>query len=215
MEKLLEHINVKNTRISAVDGKVLDPNQYDHAKLSNGEIACCLSHIKAISYLSKLDGDYFLIMEDDVSLANSLLFDKTLDDIIDDCLKTVANFDILMIQKTYNKELKNTYTKWTHESEIYSTASYIISRDAVKKFISNTASMNDDLRLNYLRRPLEVADEYIYKYLETYVYKYNYVNTLDETSLIHNDHLSSHKKSSEVQLAIICQDMIQIDKTRE
>ena len=42
----------------------------------------------------------------------------------------------------------------------------------------------------------DVADIFLYKNLNTYVYKYNFISTKDEESSIHEGHLDYHKKSN-------------------
>jgi GR25 family glycosyltransferase involved in LPS biosynthesis len=201
MENIFSKINIPNTRISAIDGKNYNLTESTNLfhKMNNCEIATTLSHIKAISFLQKLDGNYFCICEDDIALDNIKYFTNDLNDII---LKA-PNFDILLITKIYNTKLEELYTKWI--SGIYSTACYIISKKGIDNFINHSSYNKDNNNFNIMH-PISVADHYIYNYVNTYVYKYNFINTLDATSLIHPEYLSVFKSSSFFQLYNIIND---------
>jgi GR25 family glycosyltransferase involved in LPS biosynthesis len=212
MEKILSTINIKNTRINAIDGKNNDVSNIVKNlkyKLSNYEIACTLSHIKAINYLKDLKGDYFMISEDDISFDNLSLINESLETIIKNCPK----FDILMIHKIYNKSLEEKYTNWIDEKNksldysntIWSTASYIISRNGINKIIKNAKYINDK-EFIFNTDYLEIADKYLYTLCDTYVYKYNFISTLNKDSDIHIDHLDVHIKSTRFQLNVIIED---------
>jgi len=201
MENIFSKINIPNTRISAIDGKNYNLTESTNLfhKMNNYEIATTLSHIKAISSLQNLDGNYFCICEDDIALDNIKYFTNDLNDII----SKAPNFDILLITKIYNTKLKELYTKWV--PGIYSTACYIISKKGIDNFINHSSYNKDNNNFNIMY-PMSVADHYIYNYVNTYVYKYNFINTLDTTSLIHPEYLSIHKISSFFQLYNIIND---------
>ena len=99
MELLLSNINVKNIRICGIDGKErqnlkeLVNIPFEDENLTNYEVACTLSHVKAISIIEYLEGDYFMICEDDISIENLHYFDINLFDII----KNAPYFEILMV----------------------------------------------------------------------------------------------------------------------
>ena len=203
MEKLFSKITIPITRISAFDGK-----KYDFAKsinlfhdMNNYEIATTLSHIKAISSLQNLEGNYFCICEDDIAFDNIKYFNNDLNDII----SQAPIFDILLITKNCHYNFEELYTKW--RPTIYSTAFYIISKKGLENFL-NHSSYNSDKNTFNTTYPMSCADHYIYNYVNTYVYKYNFINTLDNTSLIHPDHTPEQKKSSFFQLYNIINDKI-------
>jgi GR25 family glycosyltransferase involved in LPS biosynthesis len=213
MTELLNNIMIPNTRIDAFDGREIDlhakmPN-LDNSHLSPAELATLFSHIKAISACQLLTGDYFLICEDDIALGNLFLFNNDLKDIIVNSPK----FDILQIQKiVYCKHLDNIYSKLsdlvTSDSEFVSgTAAYIISRDGVKNFVNNVAGFVEN-KLQIINKKLNVADYYVYRYVETYVYKYNFISTLDKDSEIHPDHLPIHRTSSMFEIDRIMNDVM-------
>ena len=201
MENIFSKINIPNIRISAIDGKNYNLTESTNLfhKMNNYEIATTLSHIKAISSLQNLDGNYFCICEDDIAFDNIKYFTNDLNDII----SKAPNFDILLITKIYNIKLEELYTKWV--PGIYSTACYIISKKGLYNFISHSSYNKDNNNFNIMH-PISVADHYIYNYVDTYVYKYNFINTIDITSLIHPEYLSIHKRSSFFQLYNIIND---------
>jgi GR25 family glycosyltransferase involved in LPS biosynthesis len=214
MINLLKDINIPNYRISAIDGKAYDDIKSIYGdislqkKLSNSEIACTLSHIKAINYLKDIPGDYFIICEDDINFSNIVLFDKDLETIIKECPK----FDILLLNKTFKNPIKEIYAKWSDYfikepfDHIGSTVCYVISRSGINKIIKNAKYIdNNNFKLNKDHK-LHVSDIYIYENLDTYVYKYDYISTLLEESTIHDNHLDYHKNSDSYQFSIILKD---------
>ncbi len=73
--KMLEQFNkynLKNTRVSAVDGNNIDLEEYNvkyniNAKMNKYEVACALSHINTIKMSYDQGLEYALILEDDVN----------------------------------------------------------------------------------------------------------------------------------------------------
>jgi hypothetical protein len=154
-----------------------------------------------------------MICEDDISFDNIILFEYDLKTIILECPK----FDILLLNKTYIKPINEKYSKWIDyyfKNPIYpigSTVCYIISRSGINKIIEKAKYIDDNnfiLNKNY---NFDVSDIYIYKNLETYAYKYNYITTLLEESTIHGDHIESHKKNDNFQLGVILKDFYNYD----
>lgn len=194
----------QSIRISGIDGKIEPVLSYIPTKttLSPLNIACTLSHIKAISYLSTLDGQYFMICEDDITLKNLKLMKNDLATIIKNA---PANFDILKIHKTYYKPLDDLYTylpRW-----IPSAVCYIITKSAVRKFMSTVARYQDG-KFTFIKKKLAIAEEYIYPSMNTCIYKYNVVSCLNKTSTIHPSDLPGHRETSDVQLSFIIHDLI-------
>jgi GR25 family glycosyltransferase involved in LPS biosynthesis len=204
MEKQFENIKIPITRISAIDGKIEDYSSFNYLErpMTNYEIAVTLSHIKAYSYLSSVEGNYFFVLEDDVKLDNLKFFKSNLNKIISEA----PTFDILLIQKIYTKPLKNLYTKWN--PDIYSTAAYIITKEGCNKLI-NTAAKYEESNNNFaIMSRLSIADYFLYYKLNTWVYKYNFISTLDEESIIHPEHINIHINSSNYQYNTIINDLV-------
>lgn len=208
MEKILEKINVNNTRIKAVDGLTEDMDQYTNLDtnlkrlLTKYEKACALSHIKAYSYLKNIPGEYFLILEDDMNLNNLKYFNNDLKSII----LNAPNFDILLLSHTHNYILHNLYSNYK-DIPISSAGAYIISRQGLNKLFEVAEYDITNNKFN-LYKPLHESDTYLYKYVETYIYKYNFMSTDDETSTIHPSHLNYHKYSSLINLEQIFNELI-------
>lgn len=219
MINLLKDIKIPNFRISAIDGKAYEDINSIYGnipmgrELSKSEIACTLSHIKAINYLKNIPGEYFMVCEDDISFNNIVLFENNLKTIISECPK----FDILMLNKTFLKPVNEKYAKWNNYyflnplDFIGSAVAYIISRSGINKIIENATYINDN---NFKLNPnhnIDVADLYIYKNVNTYAFKYNYITTLLEESTIHDEHLNTHKNNDNYQFGIILKDLYNYD----
>ena len=179
--------------------------------MSKSEIGCTLSHIKAINYLKNIEGEYFLICEDDITLVNINLIPKTLEEIIINAPK----FDILLIHKIYCRHLSKIYTNWNKEYNksnsnnnyaISSTAGYVISRSGINKICNDICSYDSITNKFTFYKQISVADIFLYNYTNTWVYKYNFISTRDEDSIIHGSHIEYHKKSSKIQLDVINND---------
>ena len=212
MENILNNIDIPNTRINAIDGNILDINNLSNVnfkrELTKYEIATTLSHIKSINYLKNLDGNYFMICEDDISFDNLAFFKKSLKDIINKAPK----FDILMLYKTYLYEIDETYDSWKKyydkglDYTVFGASCYIISKNGVNKFCENVEYITDSNFLFKKNLDFEVSDIYLYNNLETYIYKYNFISIYDTESLIHNEHLNYVKKCVDNQYNIIVKD---------
>ena len=197
MEELLTNVSITNNRINAIDGKKEDVSKYQKKFLTNSEIGCTLSHIKAINSLKDSSGEYFMICEDDISFDNLKYFNESLKDIINNS----PPFDILNIchNNSIEKEL-NLYNEHLNNI-IYGASCYIITRKGINKFINEVGKYQNGIFELY--KPIEMADIFIYKYLKTIVYKYNFVETQFNNSTIHSDHLYSHKKNYYYQIGNI------------
>jgi hypothetical protein len=211
MNEILAHINIKNYKIIGLDAdnnELLDmfTNVNYERKLNNYEIANTLSHIKAINYLENIKGDYFLICEDNISFNNIILIDKDLKTIISECPK----FDILILNKTYLANINNIYVKWDNyykplkNDYIGSSAAYIISREGINKLIKFAKYADSYFKLDK-KNNLDASDIYIYKYLDTYVYKYNLITTKNISTITKTDKPFDDKNNL-FQLNIILKD---------
>jgi GR25 family glycosyltransferase involved in LPS biosynthesis len=216
MDKIFNEINIKNTRIQAIDGKnenmrekigniKIKITDWSNNDMNNYEIACTLSHIKSINALKTMEGNYFMICEDDISFDNINLIRSNIKEIIENA----PQFDILMLTKIYTNNLEHLYTDWNneylksknHTHEIYSAACYIITRSGINKICSMVEYTNDKFKFNI--NYINVADIFLYQKVNTYVYKYNFINTIDRDSNIHSDHLNNQRTSTKFQLDVI------------
>jgi GR25 family glycosyltransferase involved in LPS biosynthesis len=197
MEELLRNFNIKNERIPAVDGKNMkqeDFNKYiinqQTKKCSNYEYACLLSHLKTILKFSQSNYNYALICEDDISLDFAKYWDKPISQIVKESPK---NWDIIMLFSTFYTDVNNDFTLKTINVPIYGSGAYLISKKAALKIINKIYKNNKFILLPNL--PC-VADDYIYSFVNTYIYKYPYfVSKINNDSTIHPKNLENHKKS--------------------
>lgn len=185
MENIFSSIQCNNTRISAVDGSKMDLSNIsmNTGSMTNTEIACLLSHLNALNILRNTPGEYFMVCEDDISLINCQLMDITTRDII----FNAPEFDVLLLYKSSIDMFTEQYTPWNND--IWGAVAYIITRKGICKLLD----------MDYTTITLDVSDKFIYKHLNTWVYKYNYIATLDEDSSIHPGHLDFHRHAAIVQ----------------
>jgi GR25 family glycosyltransferase involved in LPS biosynthesis len=207
-ENILKNIQIPNERISAVDGlKLILPKLTYERNISTFELACLLSHIKAITSLKNVEGNYFLICEDDFILNNTIFFSKDLKEIIQNC----PTFDILSIQSTFNKELHSEYNKWSDYyienplSFIGCTGSYIISKSGIDKILTNNNFTDDtNYKLGY---PINAADIYLYKYVDTFVYKYNFISSFNTDSIFNKKFIRQYQKFNLIRINKMIEDI--------
>jgi hypothetical protein len=155
--------------------------------------------------IENLEGNYFMVCEDDINLDNLELFNNDLNDIIKNC----PNFDVLMISKTYHNDLNELYTDWNKTYNIgqgYHIASavcYIVSKKGSSKII-NRMKYNDDSNFIFNQNELfNSSDKFIYRNIDTYVYKYNFITYNGNDSTIHEDHLEHHNKMKDRETKLI------------
>jgi DNA-binding ferritin-like protein (Dps family) len=170
--------------------------------MNNNEIATTISHIKAITFLSEIIGNYFMVCEDDIELRNINFIKDNLENIISKCPK----FDILMLHKIYIDILSEDYTNWNNhinklgeDYQIAAASCYIISKSGINKItnISNYKDINNFIfKKSYI---FDVADMFLFKNTNTFVYKYNYISISGIDSNIHNSHIEHHNKCEEIQ----------------
>jgi GR25 family glycosyltransferase involved in LPS biosynthesis len=202
MNSLLYHVNVPNTRIEAVDGKNPEnvrlhlpiQRSFGHHHMSDYEIACVYSHLKSIHSLQYKEGDYFMVCEDDICFEHLYLFEKDLNTII----REAPSFDILLLHHLLENNLTDMYTNWNHFYQttnrcIASTACYIITKEAVQRFCSLFTYEHNTFIFHNPETKMSVADEFLYQNNNTWVYKYNFIRTKYNDSMIHGDHVDFHR----------------------
>ena len=207
MENIFKNINITNYRIQAVDGKNNDikfllKNINLARNMNNYELATTLSHIKAITFLSELDGNYFMVCEDDIEIRNINFIKDNLEDIINKC----PEFDILLLHKIYIDILNEDYTNWNYhinrlgeDYQIAGASCYIISKAGINKII-NISKFTDINNFSFNKSYIfDVSDMFLFKNTNTYVYKYNYISISGIESYIHEEHIIHHNNCEEVQ----------------
>jgi len=216
MKGILSKLNIQNTRIDAIDGKKFDTTEYKkyNLHLTNAEVGCTLSHVKTNNIAKKMfdnpefKSDYIMVCEDDISFEGTILAMKNLEEII----KEAPEFDILQIHKMFFHEIPNLYSKWSELSKpgdcVIGTSCYIISRKGANHFVNNVATYEEPNKFKLIKTNFHVADFYTYTNTNTIVYKYNFLNTLNNDSCIHPDHLDYQSKATLFQLLEIFKNLL-------
>jgi len=190
---------IMNKRISAIDGK--NPDNIEkllitqNKKETNFEYGCLLSHLESIRQFNDSYYNIALIMEDDATLEFKKYWKTSVKYIIKN-----APPDWEIINLCYIIDTNHPYYNWNKENNYsdiptWSTLSYLINKKGSKKIIDSTYKNNKyALESNYIH----TADDYIYNYLITYIYKYPmFIYKTENESLIHDSHLELHKISKE------------------
>lgn len=208
MEKQFEKYNIKdNIRISAItpdnfNDVLEDKNPYycgnPECLLTNKEnckyeYACICSHIKAMQEALKYDDDYFVIIEDDITLPFNINFDKIIEEMpynteIYQLMILYANsVDIL-----YNSMYKNNIKYIKYKPILPSTGMYIVSKLGAQKLVN--LFVNDNNKYDFTKyNNIKVADILLYISVITYTstIPFCYPN-IELESEIHPDHLNKH-----------------------
>lgn len=206
MYKQFNENNIENIRVSAITplmfDKVLHNNhtrpltcKYPDCITCDYEFACLCSHIKAMQECLKYEDEYFVIMEDDISLPFLIDYNKLIN-------ATEKKFDILQLLILYNntieslnnvfKEKNILFIKWQYL--LPSTGMYIISRQSAEKLV--TLYFNEN-KYDFTKFDGQiVADVLLYQSVNTIcsTIPYCYPN-IDMGSEIHPEHLLSHQKA--------------------
>jgi hypothetical protein len=164
MEKQFKQYNIKNNvRIEAIDGNTLNENvnypyNYHHSsgliKLTKCEIACTMSHIKAIKQAYLDDIDFALIMEDDCDFRylnfqkKSIieLFEIAKDAEVIQLLTTCPYYELCVTDELLLKGFK------------WNAGAYVITKKGI----------NNLLNIDGSTIKLTEADDYVYRHLITY-----------------------------------------------
>nr|QFG73710.1 MAG: glycosyltransferase family 25 [Megaviridae environmental sample] len=161
-------------RINAVDGTKL--NEYNanianlrNSTLTDNEIACLLSHVKAMMTSIDAKDDIAIIMEDDADFYLVDKWEKQLPQVLQDAPDNWQIIQLHMSNPRYLWEFaknssKQTYYPW--QNKFTSTLCYAITRQAMIEFIEIFQGI-----LHRQTLPHELyADKFIYTSLRTYTY---------------------------------------------
>jgi GR25 family glycosyltransferase involved in LPS biosynthesis len=180
--------DMKKHRIKAIDGK--KNTSYLHRKLKNmdtnkfslSEYGCLLSHLNTILTFSRSKYNIALICEDDLSLEYKPYWTTSLNT----CIQNApSDWGILQICILVDKLPTYLYTKW---DRFYSTGAYLIRKEQAIKCI-NDIYINNQFILNSLYN--HVSDQFIYKTIPTYTYKYPFFTFTGKNSTIHTSHVKN------------------------
>jgi GR25 family glycosyltransferase involved in LPS biosynthesis len=175
MENTFDKYNLKNIRISAVDGLT---HNFDDIEFGNNEFnkkkmyqyACTMSHLKAIKYFfDETDENEVLIMEDDCSFEFINMWPDSICNIIENKPKKCG---ILQLGFNWGNpkhfiDHKSKYVVWRN---FYSTICYNIDRTNAKKLIDKLYP--NKYNFSNPTKNFFVADVGLYKSIKTFTYKY-------------------------------------------
>ena len=197
MEGLFDFYGIENTRISAIDARGdNDVSDFLVGKfpelVTQGELGCALSHLKAIKYFYyETDLDYIIIAEDDIVFDTVENWPFTWKVFLS---KVPYDWDVLQCAVTTTKNLRvNLHPRLIND---FCAAFYVITRHHAKKII-NSHCRGDKYRLDQNIKPRAVSEELIYNSGKTYTmplitYRYDF------DSGIHQDHIEIfHKQNVE------------------
>lgn len=205
---------IKINFIEAVDGnniKNINSGQFDNINyinngfLSKYELACALSHLKAIKTAYDNNDEYSLILEDDVSFSLVPLWDTTLLKIIDNAPKDWEFISLYSLNKCSENKLYE--YKDYYNYNCWGMASYLLNRKGMEAVINklynkSTNSFFLDKNLSRLRNST-TSDGLIPVLLKSYFTKQLFfcINNKDEMdSTIHKEHTSQHINMSNYTL---------------
>jgi GR25 family glycosyltransferase involved in LPS biosynthesis len=202
MKKMYPHA----TRVEAFDGKCLDA--YDNIILpktttsSPYELACSLSHIKAI-HTAYINGDKgALILEDDTHNTFQKLWIHSVDEI---AKITPKEIDCVVLMCSNPRELitminmKNVFSKWIPAR--WSTSAYYVTRTGMKKVIDKFVIDGNKYTLDIEGMTRHCADnDILYTPMNTYNYTRPTFIPECNDSVIHENHLNIHKTALSVMI---------------
>lgn len=197
MNGLFDFYEIPNTRISAVDGRGdNDVSEFLTGKwpelISSGELACTMSHLKAIKYFyEETDLDYIIICEDDIVFDTVPYWPFTWKSFLS---HAPYDWDVLQCAITSTKNLRaNLHPRLIND---FCAAFYVITRHHAAKILKLHVRGNK-FRLDQKLKPRAASEEIIYNTGKTYsmpLFTYRY----DFDSGIHQDHVEIfHKQNVE------------------
>jgi len=195
VEKLYGQLFNNLKRISAVDGNQLEtPNKIskvDSKAMTRYEMACTMSHMKAIKQAYDDGLAEVLIMEDDMFIDFITKWDISLKTIISNAPKDTECIQLHCINgDAINKmiQYKTRFCNWHCDN--YSTGCYYINRKGMKKLLELSEDQYDK------------ADNFIYNNIKTYTYTrplFNHqanestIQSAEELDLVHKMALDAIK----------------------
>ena len=200
--KTIMECQYKNlTRIEAVDGNTLADNDY----LSKYEIACVLSHVKAIQTAYDNGLDEVLILEDDIYIDYFDKWSKTLESIIASApldMECIQFHCINPLNVSRMIKVNRDFIRWNVTNS--SAGCYYLNRKGMSRILSldieksllNTVFMEDTNKNKIYKKEgwPHVSDILLYNYINSYTYTNPLFNHQVTESFIHPSHLSFHIK---------------------
>jgi len=177
LEKQLDVLKLNYQRASAVDGKNLSHYTYvnNYTKLTDSEIGCSLSHLKAIKVAYDNDMDEVLIIEDDLEFSMLPFWSKNIKNLIKTAPK---DWELLQLHTLSTNSIcasmDNKFYKCDPKNLCYSTAAYIMNRKGIKKVVDKTFEKNKyymgEIKNDKIFPTRGKADGFIFEFVNSYHY---------------------------------------------
>lgn len=200
MSKMFSNVVVPNQRVKGINGRkdVVDTFEWKR-RTSDGEFGCTLSHVKAISLACDAEYEYVIITEDDIEFSVLQYYDFDIESVI--CMMP----DDAGVMTLHKHAIMDTSMVEPFRYDLYdsSTCMYLVRTSRMKDFVSKFRYMNGIFTVSV---PMSAADRTLYDHSKSYEFKYVMCLCLDEDSVIHPDHLPSHKRGTNSCLEAITRD---------
>ena len=197
----LENTSYVLRRIEAITPETLNNKVIrlpEHCKsLTNEELSCSLSHLKAIHTAYHAQLKYVLIMEDDIYFMKHPDWEVLIN-------SAPRNWEVLQLFTLETDVYNNDELIWEeHRRNMYSAGAYVINLIGMEKLLKQfvpeykkenwdeISTINFENTLNIVK--VCVADIFIFTHVKTYVYSDILFNAEGIDSEIHSDHLSFHR----------------------
>lgn len=201
MKETLNKLNIEYHRYEGLDGKkynnIKNDKFIDKDNIicnSNYEYAVLYSHLSLIKKLENEEGEYFLILEDDLCLDFINYWNNSIENII---INAPNDWEIIMLGYfTLDLKFKSNYRKWNND---WSALSYIIKKSSINKINNYIYNNKFDLF-----NDVNVADNYIFRIFNTYLFKYPlFTISNNNKSTFHNDHDNYQKIYKNINYLIL------------
>ena len=170
LQRQMEKYDIKATRISAVDGKniTISYTITGYNKYTNSELACTLSHIKAISSSYDNGDQIAVILEDDTGFGLLSQSTQSLQQIIDHAPPDWEYLNLCPLNPIVNTINLGLYIS---EKKIngFGTSAYVINRKGMEKILSKIGDNNIDY--NICRTPHLFSDALLPGLVNAYSYQ--------------------------------------------
>ena len=195
MENQFDYWEIEShTRVSGFDGRIDDVCQHlsgrapDH--MSEGEIGCCMTHIKAIKeFYENTDEPYAIIFEDDVDLELVKFWNFTWKDFIS---QLPHDWDSVQLTNICTGDIHVALHPYFIND--FSAAAYLITRHHAAKIVKNHIRGNK-FKLDNGVKPRATSEDVIFGSGKTYSMPL-FLYRLDLGSAIHPEHIDAFHRAS-------------------